>query len=95
MLYILDYGAGNVASLGSSRSSLSLAYSADPLPFPTANSVKSLGFEFKWVESVQDIEKADVRHLSTHPYPLYDIVSNASTQNSEIACREIASGTIR
>ncbi|KAK4693006.1 hypothetical protein P7C70_g9017, partial [Phenoliferia sp. Uapishka_3] len=39
MLYILDYGAGNVASL--------------------ANSVRSLGVEFKWVESVEDIEKAD------------------------------------
>ncbi|KAK4050935.1 Histidine biosynthesis bifunctional protein hisB [Microbotryomycetes sp. JL221] len=39
MLYLLDYGAGNVASL--------------------ANSVRSLGYEFKWVESVQDIERAD------------------------------------
>ncbi|SCV67769.1 BQ2448_5380 [Microbotryum intermedium] len=39
MLYILDYGAGNVASL--------------------ANSVRSLGFDFKWVETVEDIEKAD------------------------------------
>lgn len=39
MLYILDYGAGNVASL--------------------ANSVRSLGFEFEWVKSVEDIEKAD------------------------------------
>ncbi|BGP14542.1 hypothetical protein JCM10213_001890 [Rhodosporidiobolus nylandii] len=39
MLYLLDYGAGNVASL--------------------ANSVRSLGYEFKWVQSVEDIEKAD------------------------------------
>ncbi|GAA6019490.1 hypothetical protein JCM10207_001407 [Rhodosporidiobolus poonsookiae] len=39
MLYLLDYGAGNVASL--------------------ANSVRSLGFEFKWVQSVEDIQKAD------------------------------------
>ncbi|GAA5872701.1 hypothetical protein JCM16303_004613 [Sporobolomyces ruberrimus] len=39
MLYILDYGAGNVASL--------------------ANSVRSLGFDFEWVKSVEDIEKAD------------------------------------
>ncbi|ORY72436.1 Imidazoleglycerol phosphate synthase [Leucosporidium creatinivorum] len=39
MLYILDYGAGNVASL--------------------ANSVRSLGFDFKWVESVEDFDKAD------------------------------------
>ncbi|GAA5875478.1 hypothetical protein JCM8547_001678 [Rhodosporidiobolus lusitaniae] len=39
MLYLLDYGAGNVASL--------------------ANSVRSLGFDFKWVQSVEDIEKAD------------------------------------
>ncbi|GAA5868497.1 hypothetical protein JCM1840_007019 [Sporobolomyces johnsonii] len=39
MLYILDYGAGNVASL--------------------ANSVRSLGFDFKWVQTVEDIEKAD------------------------------------
>ncbi|KAM0788614.1 hypothetical protein ACM66B_001733 [Microbotryomycetes sp. NB124-2] len=39
MLYLLDYGAGNVASL--------------------ANSVRSLGYEFKWVESVEDIERAD------------------------------------
>ncbi|GAA6015894.1 hypothetical protein JCM11491_007228 [Sporobolomyces phaffii] len=39
MLYILDYGAGNVASL--------------------ANSVRSLGVEFEWVKSVDDIHKAD------------------------------------
>ncbi|GAA6037974.1 hypothetical protein JCM8097_009517 [Rhodosporidiobolus ruineniae] len=39
MLYLLDYGAGNVASL--------------------ANSVRSLGFDFKWVQTVEDIEKAD------------------------------------
>ncbi|GAA5923011.1 hypothetical protein JCM1841_000282 [Sporobolomyces salmonicolor] len=39
MLYILDYGAGNVASL--------------------ANSVRSLGFDFRWVQTVEDIEKAD------------------------------------
>ncbi|GAA5932165.1 imidazoleglycerol-phosphate synthase [Sporobolomyces koalae] len=39
MLYILDYGAGNVASL--------------------ANSVRSLGVEFEWVKSADDIEKAD------------------------------------
>ncbi|BGO90227.1 hypothetical protein NBRC10512_002430 [Rhodotorula toruloides] len=39
MLYLLDYGAGNVASL--------------------ANSVRSLGYEFKWVQSAEDIEKAD------------------------------------
>ncbi|GAA5884469.1 hypothetical protein JCM6882_005264 [Rhodosporidiobolus microsporus] len=39
MLYLLDYGAGNVASL--------------------ANSVRSLGVQFKWVQSVEDIEKAD------------------------------------
>ncbi|KAI5476202.1 glutamine amidotransferase / cyclase [Pseudohyphozyma bogoriensis] len=39
MLYILDYGGGNVASL--------------------ANSVRSLGFDFKWIESAEDIEKAD------------------------------------
>ncbi|GAA6051624.1 hypothetical protein JCM3770_001199 [Rhodotorula araucariae] len=39
MLYLLDYGAGNVASL--------------------ANSVRKLGFEFKWVQTPEDIEKAD------------------------------------
>ncbi|BGP23410.1 glutamine amidotransferase / cyclase [Rhodotorula toruloides] len=39
MLYLLDYGAGNVASL--------------------ANSVRSLGYEFKWVQTADDIEKAD------------------------------------
>lgn len=39
MLYLLDYGAGNVRSL--------------------ANSISQLGFEFKWVESPQDLAKAD------------------------------------
>ncbi|KAL8286934.1 hypothetical protein RQP46_003940 [Phenoliferia psychrophenolica] len=39
MLYILDYGAGNVASL--------------------ANSVRSLGVEFKWIETVEDFDRAD------------------------------------
>ncbi|GAA5905369.1 imidazoleglycerol-phosphate synthase [Sporobolomyces salmoneus] len=39
MLYILDYGAGNVASL--------------------ANSVRSLGFDFEWVKTVEDFDKAD------------------------------------
>ncbi|BGP38571.1 Histidine biosynthesis bifunctional protein hisB [Rhodotorula kratochvilovae] len=39
MLYLLDYGAGNVASL--------------------ANSVRKLGFEFKWVQTPEDIDKAD------------------------------------
>ncbi|KAF7320055.1 Imidazole glycerol phosphate synthase hisHF [Mycena kentingensis (nom. inval.)] len=38
MLYLLDYGAGNVASL--------------------ANSVKSLGHEFRWVESAEDLDIA-------------------------------------
>ncbi|GAA5899210.1 hypothetical protein JCM8208_001586 [Rhodotorula glutinis] len=45
MLYLLDYGAGNVASL--------------------ANSVRKLGYEFKWVQTPEDIDKADVRpHLA-------------------------------
>ncbi|KDN52871.1 hypothetical protein K437DRAFT_231668 [Tilletiaria anomala UBC 951] len=39
MLYILDYGAGNVRSL--------------------ANSIKKLGYDFKWVASPADLEKAD------------------------------------
>ncbi|GJN87364.1 hypothetical protein Rhopal_000313-T1 [Rhodotorula paludigena] len=39
MLYLLDYGAGNVTSL--------------------ANSVRKLGFEFKWVQTPEDIDKAD------------------------------------
>jgi glutamine amidotransferase/cyclase len=26
-----------------------------------ANAIKQLGFDFKWVESPEDIEKADVR----------------------------------
>ncbi|GAA6061057.1 hypothetical protein JCM10212_000100 [Sporobolomyces blumeae] len=39
MLSILDYGAGNVASL--------------------ANSVRSLGVEFEWIKTKEDIEKAD------------------------------------
>ncbi|GAA5936616.1 hypothetical protein JCM3775_000148 [Rhodotorula graminis] len=39
MLYLLDYGAGNVASL--------------------ANSVRKLGYEFKWVQTPEDIDKAD------------------------------------
>ncbi|EPQ25984.1 uncharacterized protein PFL1_06439 [Pseudozyma flocculosa PF-1] len=39
MLYLLDYGAGNVRSL--------------------ANSINKLGFEFKWVQHPDDIQKAD------------------------------------
>ncbi|KAJ1023068.1 hypothetical protein NDA13_005115 [Ustilago tritici] len=39
MLYLLDYGAGNVRSL--------------------ANSITKLGFEFKWVQSPEDLKKAD------------------------------------
>ncbi|BGP54455.1 hypothetical protein JCM8202_001533 [Rhodotorula sphaerocarpa] len=39
MLWLLDYGAGNVASL--------------------ANSVRSLGYEFKWVQTAEDIKNAD------------------------------------
>ncbi|GAK66167.1 imidazoleglycerol phosphate synthase [Moesziomyces antarcticus] len=39
MLYLLDYGAGNVRSL--------------------ANSITKLGFEFKWVQSPEDLQKAD------------------------------------
>ncbi|CDS81838.1 probable HIS7-glutamine amidotransferase/cyclase [Sporisorium scitamineum] len=39
MLYLLDYGAGNVRSL--------------------ANSINKLGFEFKWVQSPEDLKKAD------------------------------------
>ncbi|TKY89990.1 hypothetical protein EX895_001288 [Sporisorium graminicola] len=39
MLYLLDYGAGNVRSL--------------------ANSITKLGFEFKWVQSPDDLKKAD------------------------------------
>ncbi|EGG10407.1 uncharacterized protein MELLADRAFT_76906 [Melampsora larici-populina 98AG31] len=38
MIYLLDYGAGNVRSL--------------------ANSIQSLGFEYKWVTSPDDITKA-------------------------------------
>lgn len=39
MLYLLDYGAGNVRSL--------------------ANSINKLGFEFEWVRSPHDLDKAD------------------------------------
>ncbi|PWN51737.1 imidazole glycerol phosphate synthase HisHF [Violaceomyces palustris] len=39
MLYLLDYGAGNVQSL--------------------ANSIKKLGFDFKWVKHPDDINTAD------------------------------------
>ncbi|PWZ03746.1 putative HIS7-glutamine amidotransferase/cyclase [Testicularia cyperi] len=39
MLYLLDYGAGNVRSL--------------------ANSITKLGFEFEWVKSPADLQKAD------------------------------------
>ncbi|GAA5865237.1 hypothetical protein JCM3774_004904 [Rhodotorula dairenensis] len=39
MLWLLDYGAGNVASL--------------------ANSVRSLGYEFKWIQTAEDIKNAD------------------------------------
>ncbi|CBQ68471.1 probable HIS7-glutamine amidotransferase/cyclase [Sporisorium reilianum SRZ2] len=39
MLYLLDYGAGNVRSL--------------------ANSITKLGFEFKWVQTPDDLKKAD------------------------------------
>ncbi|EST08085.1 Glutamine amidotransferase [Kalmanozyma brasiliensis GHG001] len=39
MLYLLDYGAGNVRSL--------------------ANSITKLGFEFQWVQSPEDLKKAD------------------------------------
>jgi glutamine amidotransferase/cyclase len=39
MLYLLDYGAGNVRSL--------------------ANSIRKLGYDFQWVKSPEDIEKAD------------------------------------
>ena len=40
VLYLLDYGAGNVRSL--------------------ANSLKKLGYEFSWVSSPEDLEKATV-----------------------------------
>lgn len=61
MLYILDYGAGSEygirafdhcpwtdghASLADVRS--------------LANSIRKLGFEFEWVKSPEDIDKADV-----------------------------------
>lgn len=39
MLYLLDYGAGNVRSL--------------------ANSITKLGYEFQWVQSPEDLKKAD------------------------------------
>lgn len=39
MLYMLDYGAGNVRSL--------------------ANSIRKLGYDFEWVKSPADIQKAD------------------------------------
>ncbi|KWU44108.1 Imidazoleglycerol phosphate synthase [Rhodotorula sp. JG-1b] len=39
MLWLLDYGAGNVTSL--------------------ANSVRSLGYEFKWIQTAEDIKNAD------------------------------------
>lgn len=67
MLYILDYGAGNVASLGelsaaamysSSHADLFSARRVERIP--VANSVRALGFEFKWVETVEDFDKADV-----------------------------------
>ncbi|CAO1635620.1 unnamed protein product [Parajaminaea phylloscopi] len=39
MLYLLDYGAGNVRSL--------------------ANSIRKLGYDFEWVKSPEDLDKAD------------------------------------
>ena len=42
-LYLLDYGAGNVASL--------------------ANSLKKLGHDFRWIESAEDFDKADVNRI--------------------------------
>lgn len=42
-LYLLDYGAGNVASL--------------------ANSLKKLGHDFRWIESAEDFDKADVNRV--------------------------------
>ena len=61
MLYILDYGAGNVASLGELPCNASRELSELTAPsHRSANSVRALGFDFKWVETVEDIEKADV-----------------------------------
>lgn len=82
MLYLLDYGAGNVTSLGASiLHALTLPPQlADPWLLPglfspsrsslrAANSVRKLGFEFKWVRTPEDIDKADVR-----PFPSIDRV---------------------
>lgn len=70
MLYILDYGGGNVASLGRFLSLQFCLYwkgvsdsncnNSNLFFSKIANSVRSLGFEFKWVETAEDIEKADV-----------------------------------
>jgi hypothetical protein len=63
MLYILDYGAGNVASLGEpSEPTILRLMGANTSFVPSANSVRSLGVDFEWVKNVEDIEKADVSH---------------------------------
>ena len=61
MIYILDYGAGNVASLGAFALPIdSLDQELTCWTRTAANSVKSLGFEYKWVETVEDLDKATV-----------------------------------
>ena len=65
MLYILDYGAGSEFTMPSSYTDLE-SLTDQPCPSPSAdvrslaNSIRKLGYDFKWVESPEDISKASV-----------------------------------
>lgn len=50
VLFLLDYGAGNVQSL--------------------ANSITRLGYNFQWISSPADFDKATVSFFSLPDFPL-------------------------
>lgn len=65
MLYLLDYGAGSESFTqpsrrvqGSRRHSPFVASRTDVRSL--ANSIRKLGYDFEWVKSPQDLDKADV-----------------------------------
>lgn len=65
MLYILDYGAGSEFTMPSSYTDLESLTDSDCHLSPAdvrslANSIRKLGYDFKWVESPDDISKASV-----------------------------------
>lgn len=61
MLYVLDYGAGSESlEPMSKRKTLTLTPRFSKDVRSLANSIKKLGYDFKWVSQPSDLEKASV-----------------------------------